>query len=113
MGVTAQAAPTFLLRGFRPAGQRSRCDFLSDQKVTKESPGNGSDERLRAAGAHSHLFPGPLITKVGHFGLFVISGGQNQDLFLSYSRPTGAYRVKNLELSALYGHRLAGYNRGS
>ena len=35
------------------------CDFLNDQKVTKESPGDGSDERLRAAGAHSHLSPGP------------------------------------------------------
>ena len=38
-----------------------RCDFLSDQKVTKESPGDGSDERLRGAGAHSHLSPGPPI----------------------------------------------------
>ena len=36
-----------------------RCDFLNDQKVTKESPGDGSDERLRVAGAHSHLSPGP------------------------------------------------------
>ena len=35
------------------------CPFLSDQKGTKESPGDGSDERLRAAGAHSHLSPGP------------------------------------------------------
>ena len=101
MGVTAQVAPTFLLRRFRPAGRRSRCDFLSDQKVTKESPGNGSDERLRVAGAHSHLFPGPLITKVGHFGLFVISGGQNQDLFLSYSWPTGAFCYQNLKVFPL------------
>ena len=81
--------------------RRRRCAFLNDQKGTKESPGNGSDERLRVAGAHSHLFPGPLITKVGHFGLFVISGGQNQDLFLSYSRPTGAFCYQNLKVFPL------------
>ena len=88
--------------------RRRRCAFLNDQKGTKESPGDGSDERLRGAGAHSHLVPtpsgpsghlpltggvgpGPLITKVGHFGLFVISGGQNQDRFPSYSQATGPF----------------------
>ena len=38
------------------------CSFLSDQKGTKESPGADSGERLRAAGAHSHLAPGPPFT---------------------------------------------------
>ena len=35
------------------AGER-RCYFLNDQKVTKESLGAASGERLRGAGAHSH-----------------------------------------------------------
>ena len=76
--------------------RRRRCAFLNDQKGTKESPGDGSDERLRVAGAHSHLSPGPLFTGVCPFGLCVIPGGQNQDLFPSYSRPTGAFCHQNL-----------------
>ena len=71
-----------------------RCDFLSDQKVTKESPGNGSEERLRAAGAPSRLFPGPLVTRVGPFGLLVIPGGQNQVLFPFYSQALGPFAIK-------------------
>ena len=35
------------------------CYFARGGKVTKPPPGDGSDERLRAAGAHSHLSPGP------------------------------------------------------
>ncbi len=33
--------------------------------------------------------PVPLFTGVGHFGLCVISGGQNQVLFSFYSQATG------------------------
>ena len=35
------------------------CYFARGGKVTKTPPGDGSDERLRGAGAHSHLSPGP------------------------------------------------------
>ena len=73
------------------------CDFLNDQKVTKESPGDGSDERLRAAGAHSHLSPGPPFTGAGHFGFLVDPGVQNIDQFLFYSRATGPFCYQNLQ----------------
>ena len=39
--------------------RRGGCNFLSDQKVTKESLGAAFDERLRAAGAHRRLAPKP------------------------------------------------------
>ena len=39
-----------------------RCSFAPGGKGTKTPPGDGSDERLRGAGAHSHLSPGPPIT---------------------------------------------------
>ena len=71
--------------------------FARGGKVGKTPPGNGSDERLRAAGAHSHLFPGPLFTRAGHFGAPVVFGEQNQDRFPSYSRPTGAFCYPNLK----------------
>ena len=57
--MTFCVAPTFLQISPCGAGRMDGCSFLSDQKGTKESPGDGSDERLRAAGAHSHLSPGP------------------------------------------------------
>ena len=43
-------------------GEENGCSFLSDQKGTKESLGVDSGERLRAAGAHSHLPPQAPIT---------------------------------------------------
>lgn len=84
----------FYLGKVPPCGARGRCPFLSDQKGTKESPGDGSDERLRGAGAHSHLSPGPPVAGAGTFGCLVNSGGQNQDLFPSYSRPLGPFAIK-------------------
>ena len=45
------------------------------------------------------LSPVPLFTGAGPFGLCVIPGGQNQDLFPSYSRPTGAFCHQNLKAS--------------
>ena len=79
--------------GFRPAGRRARSVLSSDGK-NQRSPGDGSDERLRAAGAHSRLFPGPLFTREGHFGLLVTSGVLSFDRASLYSRPTGAYQSK-------------------
>ena len=64
--------------------------FARDGKVGKTPPGDGSDERLRAAGAHSHLSPGPPVTGAGHFGYFVSSGGLNFDRAFLFTRPTGA-----------------------
>ena len=40
--------------------------------------------------------PDPLFTGVCPFGGMYVSGGQNQDLFPSYSRPTGAFFHQNL-----------------
>ena len=76
-------------------GGRGRSVLSSDGK-NQRSPGDGSDERLRVAGAHSHLSPGPPVAGAGTFGCLVNSGGQNQDLFLFYSRPTGAFCHSNL-----------------
>ena len=55
---------------FRPAGFKKRCDFLNDQKVTKESPGTAFEEHLAYGGVPRRLVPGPLFTGAGHFGLF-------------------------------------------
>ena len=49
--------------------------FAHGGKVGKTPPGNGSEERLRVAGAPSRLFPEPLFTGAGHFGWSVSSGG--------------------------------------
>ena len=78
-------------------GGKGRCDFLSDQKVTKESPGTAFDEHVACGRAHRRLVPGPLFTRVGNFGAPVVFGGQNQDRFPSYSRPTGAFCYPNLK----------------
>ena len=74
--------------------QRDECYFARGGKVTKTPPGNGSEERLRGAGAPSRLFPGPLVTRVGPFGLLVIPGGQNQVLFPFYSQALGPFAIK-------------------
>ena len=47
-------------RGSALRGGRGRSVLSSDGK-NQRSPGDGSDERLRAAGAHSHLSPEPPI----------------------------------------------------
>ena len=76
--------------------------FARGGKGTKPPLGNGSEERLRTAGAPSRLFPRPLFTGEGNFGLLVISGGQNVDRFPLSTRPTGAYCHQNLQAFALY-----------
>ena len=80
--------------------------FARGGKVGKTPPGDGSDERLRVAGAHSYLSPGPPVTGEGNFGLLVISGGQNQDLFPSYSRALGPCTIKICKLLLSIVHRL-------
>ena len=42
-------------------------------------------------------FPRTPFTGVCPFGFMYVSGGQNQDLFLSYFRPTGAFFRQNLK----------------
>ena len=91
---------------FRPAGFKKRCDFLNDQKVTKESPGTAFDEHVACGRAHRRLVPGPLFTRAGHFGLLLPSGGLNFDRAFFYSRPTGAYCHQNLQAAAPIAHRL-------
>ena len=101
MGVTCSVAPTFLFGGFRPAGRGARSVLSSDGK-NQRSPGDGSDERLRGAGAHSHLSPGPPVTGAGPFGLLLSSGGLNFDRAPLSTRPTGAYCHQDLQVFALY-----------
>ena len=96
MGVTFYVAPTFFVEKVPPVGRGSGCYFLLAQKVTKDALGAAFDERLRGAGAHRRLAPKPPFTRACPFGFCVIPGGQSQDLFLSYSRPTGAYYYQNL-----------------
>ena len=100
MGVTFCVAPIFF-GGFRPAGRGARSVLSSDGK-NQRSPGDGSDERLRGAGAHSHLSPGPPVTGAGPFGLLLSSGGLNFDRAPLSTRPTGAYCHQNLQVFALY-----------
>ena len=78
------------------------CYFARGGKVTKTPPGDGSDAPLRAAGAHSHLSPGPPFTRAGNFGLWVYPGVQNQDLFPSYSQATGPFCHPNLWAVSFY-----------
>ena len=91
---------------FRPAGFKKRCDFLSDQKVTKESPGTAFDEHVACGRAHRRLVPGPLFTRAGHFSLMRVPGRQNQDRFPSYSRATGPFCYQNIVVLYSNAHRL-------
>ena len=48
----------------------------------------------------------PHFTGAGHFGFLVNPGGQGQDRFPSYSRPTGACCHQNLQAAVSIAHRL-------
>ena len=50
--------------------------------------------------------PVPLFTGAGPFGCLVNSGGQNQDLFPSYSRALGPFAIKICKLLPSIVHRL-------
>ena len=50
--------------------------------------------------------PVPLFTGAGPFGLLLSSGGQNQDLFPSYSRALGPIAIKICKLLPSIVHRL-------
>ena len=118
MGVTCFVAPTFLFGRFRPAG---RVPFCLPKKepmaqatlscpfgaIHLEMPwGCVSDERLAERAFKVASPPGPPFTRAGHFGLPNRSGGQNQDLFPSYSRATRPYCHQNLLAYASILHRL-------
>ena len=84
------------------AGTSGR-DFLSDQKVTKESPGDAFDEHLAYASAHRRLSPGPpIFTRACPFGLCVISGGLSFDRASLSTRATGPLCHQNLKAFPLY-----------
>ena len=88
--------------------------FLTVQKGTKDPLGAASGERLRAAGAHSHCPQTPITGRRLPGRLALASGGsEHKILHPSCLGDTGPYCVKNLNASALYGYRLAGYNHGS
>ena len=91
VGKRASCKAALCLWGCRPAGRGRRCDFLNDQKVTKESPGDGSDERLRAAGAHSHLSPGPPIYGSGSLQSASCFRRAKSRPVPSYSQATGPF----------------------
>ena len=46
------------------------------------------------------------ITRAGHFGLFVVSGGLSFDRAPFSSRPTGAFCRQNLQANVSIAHRL-------
>ena len=101
MGVTFCVAPTSLFGGFRPAGRGARNVLSSDGK-NQRSPGDGSDERLRGAGAHSHLSPGPPIYGSGSlwvFGKFRRAKSRSVSLLFPDLRPL--YH-QNLQAFTLY-----------
>ena len=60
VGKRALCETSFRFWGSALRGGRGRSVLSSDGK-NQRSPGDGSDERLRAAGAHSHLSPKPPI----------------------------------------------------
>ena len=77
-------------------------NVLSNDGKNQRSPGDGFGEHLRAAGAHRRLSPGPPVTRVGHFGWSVSSGGPIFDYAHFYSRPTGAYCHQKLRIFVFY-----------
>ena len=64
-------------------------------QLTLRSPGDGSDERLRGAGAHSHLSPGPPLRGMPScvLGQFQPAGKTKSD-FPSCPGGTGPYNVE-------------------
>ena len=93
MGVTFCVAPTFLLAEFRPAG---RVPFWITRKEPKSDWGPLPVSTLPAA-MLTVIAPRPPATGMGHFRPAVTSGGQNQDLFPSYSRALGPFAIKICE----------------
>ena len=83
----------FLFGGFRPAG---RVPFWITRKEPKSDwgplPVSAFAER-----ALTVIAPRPPTTGAGPFGCLVNSGGQNQDVFPSYSRALGPFAIKICE----------------
>ena len=69
-------------------------NVLSSDVKNKRPPGDAFEEHFACGGVPRRLSPGPPATRVCHFGLFAISGGQNQDLFPVYSRALGPFAIK-------------------
>ena len=90
----------------RPFGFWGEKSVLSSDGKNQRSPGNGSGERLRGAGAHSYLFPGPLFTGAYPFGFFVASGGLSFDRAIFYSRALGPFAIKICKFLLANVHRL-------
>ena len=90
------------------------CDFLSDQKVTKESPGPPSMSAFAERALIGGLPRTPLRGGRPPEDLALASGGsEHKTLHPPCPGDTGPCRVRNQEVSALYGHRLLWQNRGS
>ena len=89
---------SFFKRGrVRPGG---RVPFCLPKKEPKMPWGPLPVSTLPAA-VLTVIAPRPPTTGAGPFGCLVNSGGQNQDLFPFYSRPTGAYFHQNLIIPLL------------
>ena len=82
------------IRGGRTQCVRKNTGVLSSDGKNQRSPGDGSDERLRGAGAHSHLSPGPPLrgTPSCVLGQFQPAGKTKSD-FPSCPGGTGPYNV--------------------
>ena len=83
------------------------CYFLNDQKVTKESLGPLPVSTLPAA-VLTVIAPRPPFYGGRPPGRWALASGGSEHKILHPSclRDTGPYLVRNLNVSALYGHRL-------
>ena len=81
--------------GGRTQCVRENIGVLSSDGKNQRSPGDGSDERLRGAGAHSHLSPGPPLRGMPScvLGQFQPAGKTKSD-FPSCPGDTGPYNVE-------------------
>ena len=87
-------------------GGRDGCSFLLAQKGTKKAPGSVATTNISPKASVHSRHPWTPFTRVCPFGLCVIPGGQNQDLFLSYSRGIGPYFHENVKGFPSNAHRL-------
>ena len=71
------------------------------QKGTKKAPGSVAPRNATRSG-RSKSPPLDPITRAGHFGLFVSSGGLSFDRAPFSSRPTGAFFHRNLWVVSFY-----------
>ncbi len=106
VGKRALCETSFRFWGSALRGGRDGCSFLLAQKGTKKEPGSVAPTNISPKASVHSRHPWTPFTRVCPFGLCVIPGGQNQDLFLSYSRGIGPYFHENVKGFPSNAHRL-------